>query len=290
MSLQVNKREELTLIDLVPTRIYAKLFSASYLSRKRFRINNFAKLVDFLCWEKREKREIVVYSLDEDLRYCLKDLAEKLGFVVLSFDILIENLKSDNVLMKLPDEVRWKKVKENKTKKHRLDKYYWYNFIIYSKASLDSIAVTLNSFFGFGFVGGQIDFGKARFVEKVSSLQQFANYSKTYGKWIESIINYRDAIIHQKSIDITSSKGQWLIPSRPLTMKEIDEFIMEYDSLKDAISKKRIESNLVSMNLGSFMKKSIENLRSLAGLLSTEILRELQRRNPNHKPSHTYYW
>lgn len=43
------------MIDLVPTRIYAKLFSAPYLTRKRFRINNFAKLLDFLCWEKREK-------------------------------------------------------------------------------------------------------------------------------------------------------------------------------------------------------------------------------------------
>lgn len=121
--------------DLVPTQTYSKLFSASYLNRKRFRIHDFTNLVDFLCWEKQERGVIVVYSLDDDLFYCLKDLTEKLGFVVLSFDIVTENLKSDNALRKLPDEIRWQKVRvEHKTKKFRIDKYYWYNFVIYSKA------------------------------------------------------------------------------------------------------------------------------------------------------------
>lgn len=149
--------------------------------------------------------------------------------------------------------------------------------------------MTLNSFFCFGFVGGQIDFGKGRFIEKVSLLPQFTKYSKTYGKWVERIIKYRDAIIHQKSIDITNSKGQWLIPSRPLTMKEIDEFQEKYGSVETESSKKKIEGDLVPMNLNSFMKMSIENLRGLVGLLSTEILDELQRRNPNHEPSDTCY-
>ena len=75
--------------DLVPTRIYDKLFSGSYLRRKRILIPHFADLVDFLAWERLEKkRGIVVYSLDDKLLSHLKDVTEKIGFMLLSHDIL----------------------------------------------------------------------------------------------------------------------------------------------------------------------------------------------------------
>ena len=165
--------------DLVPIRIYAKLFSASYLSRKRVQIPFFADLVDFLAWEKLEKgRGIVVYALDYDLLSHLKDVVEKIGFMFLSHDILKESMRKHRSLLKLPLEERAKKVRaERRTDRFRNDKYYLYNFIIYTKASLDSIAVALNSFFGFGFKKGQIDFGKGNFVEKLeSTLREFKDF------------------------------------------------------------------------------------------------------------------
>jgi len=275
--------------DLVSRRIYAKLFAASYIDRERIRIHDFTNLVDFLAWEKLESGVIVVHSLDDNLRHNLKDLVEKLGFVLLSFDILKDNKKKDTALMTLPDEERWKKVRtEHKANKFRNDKYYWYNFIIYTKASLNSIAVTLNSFFAFGFEGGQIDLGKAQFVEKVSSLKGFSNFAKTYGKWIDKVIEYRDAVIHQKSIDIFGLR-HWLIPSRPLTDIELDQLRERYDSLSSQFSKSRIEKDLALMSLSSFMKTSIVNLQTITGLLSTEILCELRRRYSEHLLSKTYY-
>jgi len=48
------------------------MFSATYLSRKRIRISDFANLVDFVAWEKLEKEGIVVYSLDYNLLSQLK--------------------------------------------------------------------------------------------------------------------------------------------------------------------------------------------------------------------------
>jgi hypothetical protein len=280
--------------DLVPVRIYAKLFSASYLSRKRAQIPDFANLVDFLAWERLEKGEgIVVYSLDYDLLSHLKDLVEKIGFMLLSHDILKDGRKKHRSLMKLPFEERVKTARaEWKADKFKNDKYYLYNFIIYTKASLDSIAVTLNSFFGFGFKKGQIDFGKRAFVRKLeNSLKEFKNFSQIYQHWIDTIIEYRDAMIHQKSIDIFPSGKRWtrMIPMHPLSEHELRELREKYDDLKSAVQKRRISKYLNLVSLSSFMKTSIKNILTITGLLSAEILRELKTKYPHHEPSKTYY-
>lgn len=109
---------------IVPKRVYAKLFAATYLTDKRIVIENFTDLIDYLCWERLTRGQpITVYSLDYDLQSGLNDITEKLGFVFLSRD-----------LMKQADIVP--------PKKHpgMYKKYYFYNCIIFSKATLDSIA------------------------------------------------------------------------------------------------------------------------------------------------------
>jgi len=281
--------------DLVPVRIYAKLFSASYLNRKRVRIPDFANLVDFMAWERLEKGDgIVVYSLDYSLLSHLKDLVEKIGFMLLSHDILKESRKKHRSLMRLPFEERFKKARaEWKTDKFKNNKYYLYNFIIYTKASLDSIAVTLNSFFGFGFKKGQIDFGKRAFIRKLgSSLKEFKNFSQIYQDWIDKIIEYRDAVIHQKSIDIFPAGGKrWtrMIPLHPLSEHELRELREKYDELNSAVQKRRISKYLDLVSLNSFMKTSIKNILTITSLLSAEILRELKIKYPHHKPSKTDY-
>jgi hypothetical protein len=197
-------------MDLVPVRVYAKLFSGTYLRRKRIRIPCFADLVDFLAWEKLEKQEgIVVYSLDEELRFHISDIAEKIGYMLMSYDIIDESVKKSRSFKQIATEEERVKAyrKYLKANRFRDDKYYLYNFIIYTKASLDSIAVTLNSFFDFGFRRGQIDFRKGNFVLKLeSSLKEFSNFSKIYNSWVNEITEYRDAVIHQKKIDLSAMK------------------------------------------------------------------------------------
>jgi len=216
---------------------------------------------------------------------------EKIGFMLLSYDILKESKKKHRSLMKAPLEERVKKARaEWKTDKFKNDKYYLYNFIIYTKASLDSIAVTLNSFFGFSFKKGQIDFGKLAFVRKLeSSLKEFKDFSQIYQRWVDTIIEYRDAVIHQKSIDIfPSGKHQTkMIPLHPLSEYELRE---KYDELNNTVKERRISKYLNLVSLDSFIKTSTKNILSITSFLSTEILRELKMKYPNHKPSNTYYY
>lgn len=278
--------------EIVPTRIYSKLFTASYLSRKRVRIVNFTNFVDFLAWEEMEQGgPIIVNSLDYDLLWNFKDLIEKIGFIILSFDILKVNLKKDNALMKLPFKERIIKAKEKyKDDKYRNDKYYFYNFIIYLKASLDSIAVILNSFYGWGFKNGDIDLGKNPFLTKLSSLTSFNDFQKKYLKWIRKVIMYRDAIIHQKSVDIFRHARSKLIPLFPLTVNELDDILENYKRLVMQSHKQKIPKRLQLINMNSFMKTCIKNILEITGLLSTEILNELKKRYPSHKPStRTFY-
>lgn len=277
--------------DLIPVRIYAKLFSVSYLCRKRVRISDFANLVDFLSWERLEKgRGIVVHSLDYDLLSHLKDIVEKIGFMLLSHDILKESIKKDRSLLSLPFEERVEKARAKwKTDKYKNDKYYLYNFIIYIKASLDSIAVTLNLFFGFGFKKGEIDFGRRAFVKKLEySLKAFTRFSQTYQLWISRIIEYRNAVVHQKSIDVFGYKRR-MIPLHPLSVHELDELREKFDESESKVQKRRISKFLNLVSLDSFMEDSIKNILAITSLLSAEILRELKIKYPHHKPSKTHY-
>ena len=195
--------------------------------------------------------------------------------------------------MKLPLEERFQKARESrKADRFKSDKYYLYNFIIYTKASLDSIGVTLNSFFGLGFKRGQIDFGKWVFVRKIENyLNDFKNFSQIYQEWIARIIEYRDAVIHQKSIDIYPSGRRWtrMIPLHPLSDAELGELKEEYDTTSSKNKRRQISKSLNLVNLDLFMKTSTNNILAITGLLSAEILRELKRKYPTHKPSKTCY-
>lgn len=283
--------------DIVPVRIYAKLFSASYASKKRLKISNFTNLVDFLAWETLRKGEAIqVNSLDSFLLSNLKDLMEKIGFMLLSVDVLNKNFANHQKLMKLPFENRLKTVKEldrvDKFSNSKYDKYYLYNFIIYTKASLDSIAVTLNSFFRFNFKGGNIDFRKHTFVNKIeTSLNTFNNFSQSFQSWIDQIVEYRDAVIHQKSIEIYPEAGTWrrMIPLHPLSDVELSELRETYDAQMKIKKKGQIAKNLILIDLNLFMKTSTNNILKLTGFLSSEILNHLKLKYPNHKPSKTYY-
>ncbi len=254
---------------IIPLRIYDKLYSSTYLKRKRVRIPHFTDLVDFLAEEELGEDSIEVFSLDEELLWNLKDLTEKLGSVYLSKDLLFEPRESKGIGI--------------------YQKYYFYNTIVYTKACLDTIAVTINNFFKLGFVGGQIDFRKGSFVRVVeTSFVKFKSFSQIYGYWLHWIFMFRDALVHQKSIEIFNVKRgkRWvmMIPLHPLSM-------MERWKLKENVHNSNVvRTKLGLISLSHVMRKIIENLKSIVSKLSEVILDELRRQFPNHTPSSkTYY-
>lgn len=265
-----------TISDSVPKRVYAKLFAASYLSEKRIRIRDFTSLVDFLCWEQFPSKSgaIEVHALDDHLQDNLKDASEKVGFQFMSRDLLLEHVA--------------------KHSHGHLWKYYFYNFIIYTKASLDSIAVVLNLFFKFGFVRGQIDFGKGSFVEKVEKLPSFSNFSSTYRMWVERLTNYRDAIIHQKSVDlypqvVVPRVRRVMIPFQAFSHEELLDIEESLEDMLDRKKKDALERMIRPASLRKFLSENVMNTLEIMGCMSTEVLKELKKRYPDHKPSTVYY-
>ena len=256
--------------------MYAKLLAASYLSDKRVRIKDFTNLVDFLCWEQfpTESGAIEVHALDHHLQDNLKDVSEKVGFEFMSRDLLLDHIA--------------------KHSRGHLWKYYFYNFIIYTKASLDSIAVALNLFFKFGFVRGQIDFGKGSFVKEVEKLPSFSNFSSRYRKWIERITNYRDAIIHQKSVDlypqvVAPRVRRVMIPFQAFSHEELLDIEESFENTLDHKRKDALERRIRPASLRKFLSENVLNTLEIMGCMSTEILRELKKIYPDHKPSTVYY-
>lgn len=255
---------------IVPIRIYNKLFSSTYLHRKRVRISHFTNLVDFLTEEKFGKSGVIeVHSLDYELQWNLKDLAEKLGFIYLSRDLLYQKRRSGG--------------------QGGYKKYYFYNLIIYCKACLDTIAVTLNNHFDLGFRRGDIDLRKAPFLRKIEhNFVAFSNFRHNFGEWIEWIVDYRDALIHQKCIEILpiTPKGHRKsvdgIPLFPLSMEELDQLLEQQTA---NINNQHLEQRLSLIPLSDVIKQIIDNLLSITGLLSLVLLQDLKTKFPNHTPS-----
>ena len=268
-------------IDLVPKRIFAKLFSGSYLEHKRAQIPHFRDLVDFVVWERYEHGQpIIVESLDSNLASNLKDLSEKIGFMHLSYDLARNVVRKEHT-----HQIR---------SKFDNEQYYFCNFVVYTKASLDTMAVILNTVFSLGFNRGEIDFAKGIFVRRLEdSLYRFKRFSKTYGAWIQRIVEYRDAIIHKKSIDVYKwglVKGPvpFLVPVRPFSDSELQELLDIRDNLDDPMKRRRLRSDLKLTHMLPFMKESTAKVSLIAGLVSAETLAELKRNNPDHEPSQAY--
>jgi len=262
----------MSISDIIPVRIYAKLFSSTYLTNKRIRIKDFTSLVDFLCWETLPKNgPIIVRNLDNMLWDHLKDFTEKIGFQHFSRDNLMSHIRERSHGGVL--------------------KYYFYNFVIYTKACLDSIACTLNAFFNFGFTRGSIDFGRAPFVGRVECLPSFQGFQSKYGRWIERLTEYRIAIIHRKSVDVypevRSTKVK--IPVRALSHEELCGLEELLCGERGDNEKRSIEESMRQISLGTFLRENIENTLVIAGNMSTDVLAELKNRHPKHKPSTAYY-
>ena len=118
---------------------------------------------------------------DPVLAINVNNVQTKFGFMLMARDALKETIKGKQI----PTH------------------YHLSNFIFNSKAFLDAIAVTLNNFYHLEFVKGQIDISKDIFVNKLKTVNpNLADYLSKNKKWINIIIDWRDEIIHRKSLFI----------------------------------------------------------------------------------------
>jgi hypothetical protein len=163
--------------------------------------------------------------------------------------------------------------------------YFFYNFVFYSKATLDSIAVLLNDWFGVGFQGGEIDLAKAKFVLKVEKkLENFQAFSGRFNDWIQRLVRFRNSLIHKKSVDIYQQQ----IPQEPLDDQELQEILENYDRAPAQL-KRQLEKKLRMVSVASFVKETVTKLNAVIGLMSYAVLEDLRTRYPRHRFSTKTY-
>ena len=249
-------------VDRNHPRIYSKLMAGSYLGRKRIPVPNFVNLADFLCWETTTRqRGIQIHTLDNDLWVHLGDIAEKLSFVWLAYDQFDKQRKIPRGL-------------------DLYGKYYFYNFIIYAKAALDSVSVLLNYHYDLGFSKGDIDLNKAKFVAKLGSLRRFSGFEGKYSAEIARISKLRDIIIHRHAVDLVSKplRKDWSIVVAVIKVARAFSYLEKGEQIpyegKVAVS--------VMRDMRAFLLSLVEEG-------STEILKDLRREYPRHEFSRSYY-
>lgn len=74
-----------------------------------------------------------------------------------------------------------------------------FEFVAHGKAALDSIAVFLNDYFNLGLSGGNRDFRKKDFCDRVSSLDVIGEHARHLKPWLIHFIDMRDEWIHRGS-------------------------------------------------------------------------------------------
>lgn len=78
--------------------------------------------------------------------------------------------------------------------------YYLINFISYTKAFLDGIAIVLNQFYGLNKSGGEIDLKHGNLIKEIESKDSIlGEYLKNNFSWIQDVVTRRDEVIHRKS-------------------------------------------------------------------------------------------
>jgi len=163
--------------------------------------------------------------------------------------------------------------------------YFFYNFVFYSKATLDSIAVLLNDWFKLGFHGGGIDLAKSSFVLKVQAkLKNFRSFSSQFNDWSQRLVRFRIALIHKKSVDIYGR----LIPSEPLDDFEIKDILENYERAPIHM-KRQLQRQMRMVSMTSFVKETGRNLNSALGMMSSALLTDLKTRYPKHRSSTKTY-
>lgn len=105
--------------------------------------------------------------------------------------------------------------------------YHVSAFVFFTKAFLDSLAVLLNDYHKLGLSKGDIDLNKTVFMNKLGTANsQTKSEISKYKKWIKSVIDWRDSLIHRISTPTVpfdpNRSGNYtaLLPMEPSPMFE----------------------------------------------------------------------
>jgi len=127
----------------------------------------------------------------------MSDAIDKLGFMVLAYDCIIDAVKRDVRLS---------------------CQYNFYCFIFLTKAFLDAISMFLNEEYQLNMPGPSVDITKASFVDKIGQEKQgkviVKNLAK-YRSWLSRVHKYRKGLIHQKPAEVFGKRGEIHVPRLP---------------------------------------------------------------------------
>lgn len=138
------------------------------------------------------KMEFLDVNLNAVIYSSIIDISEKLGFLFFSWNQITDFENHRDYFEDMPYQRMFSP----------LIKFHLYNFIYNAKAVLDSISVLLNDLYKLGFSGGDRDLARnTKFRSKVF------NKNRTIKRLYEinedrfnTLLKYRDAVIHRKSI------------------------------------------------------------------------------------------
>jgi len=130
------------------------------------------------------KGQYIVHK-DVELSKLLVNSIKKLGFAQLSYDYAISLEKENSEQMNTQIQVE----------------YFISNFVYFTKAFHDSVALIINHIGKLGLKGGDIDLKKQIFNQKLvnSNLVNIKNEVSKNRSWINKVVNWRDELIHRSS-------------------------------------------------------------------------------------------
>lgn len=130
--------------------------------------------------------------------------------------------------------------------KHVFQRYLFNNFIFYTKACLDMLAVLIKQYLRLPFSGGNIDFKRKKFRDNVIEAKPHMKaVIHSLENWIDEVVKYRDSIIHSEYLILgTRESDQELIvtpnpelglsffdniqPGRKIPYKKVDDIFDSY--------------------------------------------------------------
>lgn len=147
-------------------------------------------------------------SWEWNLRFCISDSLEKLGFLYFARD-QIKNIENSRP--------RWEPISVISVK------YHIYNFIFDCKAFLDALGSLLNYHFNLGLSKGDIDFNKSKFRQILASKNmELSKAIEEHLKWIKELSDWRIKLIHRQGILVFGCHDEngYSIPKKPLRYTE----------------------------------------------------------------------
>lgn len=150
--------------------------------------------------------------------------------------------------------------------------YYLTNFISYTKAFLDSVAIVLNHFYSLNRTKGDIDLKHSRFLSEIKSKDPIlGNYLGNNSEWIKKVVFLRDEVIHRKSplhmyISPSDVNGNPKNLTVKMTMEPVTLFHFEEDKKRILEKHGKLEQDIIEF-CENWLKKGEEFIENLSASL-----------------------